>query len=384
VFPELATARTKAVELGHELTDVKKELSKREHSLIAPVAGAEKTQLDALEAERGSLESQVAQLPGKAAAIAERQAKARSVFNDLDKKASELSVEVTGLKQQIDASRKWYEDEARKTKADPLGPTAGPVEQPAPPAPASAYAQRAKEIEGRLAELRKKTDAAKQRMDRLKGQLLDKPLQQKSEIEGASADIEALRLGLDGVRHDILEAATNIGVDDADMQQANALRGQYEDVLKRHHALGVQVKSRLGGNERTKADQIESILERARGVEGKITAFNGRVDGMLDTRLKDITSALADEKAHVVAYKEKLAGYMGESSDVGGSIVADNFKGVAQRFYNVVVRSDVGIIDVAWALKDASTKESNRLVAERKRELKLLDDEFKEVLKEGP
>src|SRR5688572_2917894 len=80
VFPELATARTKAFELGHELTDVKKELAKRETALISPVAGAEKSQLDALDAERAALESQIAQLPGKAAAIAERQAKARSVF----------------------------------------------------------------------------------------------------------------------------------------------------------------------------------------------------------------------------------------------------------------------------------------------------------------
>ena len=50
----------------------------------------------------------------------------------------------------------------------------------------------------------------------------------------------------------------------------------------------------------------------------------------------------------------------------------------------IVVRADVGIIDVAWALKDQSTHEENRLVAERKRELKLLDDEFKDVLKESP
>lgn len=385
VFPELARARTKAVELGNELTDVKKELAKKEAALIGPVAGAEKAQLDALDQERQALESRLALLPGKAAAIQERQAKARGAFNVLDQKASEMGVEINGLKLQCDAARKMYEEAARKAKAESLAPVAQAPEQPASmTAPASAYAQRASEIEAHIVELRKKTDAAKARMDKLKGALIENAVGQKADLEGASGDIEVLRAGLDGVRRDILEAATTIGVDDADMQAAAAIRTQYEDVLKRQHAVGVQVKSRLGGNERSKADQIESILERARGVDQKINSFNGRVDGMLDTRLKDITSALADEKAHVLAYKEKLAGYMGESSDVGGSIVADNFKGVAQRFYNVVVRSDVGIIDVAWALKDSSTKESNRLVAERKRELKLLDDEFKEVLKEAP
>ena len=39
---------------------------------------------------------------------------------------------------------------------------------------------------------------------------------------------------------------------------------------------------------------------------------------------------------------------------------------------------------VAWALKDSATRETNKLVAERKRELKLLDDEFKQVNKDQP
>ena len=46
-----------------------------------------------------------------------------------------------------------------------------------------------------------------------------------------------------------------------------------------------------------------------------------------------------------------------------------------------MVRADVGIIDVAWALKQQRTEAISRMVREQKRELKLLDDEFKEVLK---
>jgi len=386
VFPELATSRGKAVELSNELTDVRKQLAQRESALIGPVAGAQKGQLDALEQERAALEGQLAQLPAKLAAVQDRQAKARGAFNDIDKKASELGVEVNGLKAQLDAARKLYDDAARRAKADTLASPASMADPSTPeaveaPAP---YAKRVEELGGRMAELRKRTDAFRQRLDKIKTGLLEAPLGQKVEIEGCTADAEAVRSGLDGVRRDILEAATTVGVDDADMQAAAAVRAKYGELLMRQHAVGVEVRSRLGGNERTKADQIESILERARGVDGKIGSFNARVDEMLDVRLKDILSALAEEKTKVAAYKEKLGGYMGESADVGGAIVADNFKAVAQRFYNVVVRSDVGIIDVAWALKDASTKETNRLVAERKRELKLLDDEFKEVLKEGP
>jgi len=175
-----------------------------------------------------------------------------------------------------------------------------------------------------------------------------------------------------------------VGVDDAEMQAAAHLKGQLDDLLKRQHAVSLEVRARLPADQRVKAEQIESILERTRGAQEKLQAFNQHIDSILDLKLKDFNSQLVDEKAHVLAYRQTLTGYTGESAEVGGGIVAGNFKKVAQRFYDVVVRSDVGIIDVSWALKDSATRATSKLVAERKRELKLLDDEFKQVNKDQP
>jgi tetratricopeptide (TPR) repeat protein len=384
VFPDLAAMRAKATEVQNELTEVKKQLAARETSLIGPVAGGQKGTLDQLDRERSSLEQQLASLPSKQAGVQERQAKARGAYNELDKRASELGVLITGLRQQVDAARKMYDDAARRSKGDTLGAPARADVPPSPASSAASYPDRVKELDGVLSGIKGKYEAAKKRVDAMKSAMIEKPSGQKAEVEGCDVDVDNLRASLESVRQGILDAATSIGVDDADAQAAARLRAQYEEVLKRQHAAFVEVKSRLGGGERAKADQIDSIQERARGVEGKVQTFNSRVDEILDNKLKDITSALADEKAKVSAYREKLASYTTESTEVGGAIVAASFKQVAQRFYNVVVRSDVGIIDVAWALKDAATKETNRLVAERKRELKVLDDEFKEVLKEAP
>jgi hypothetical protein len=148
--------------------------------------------------------------------------------------------------------------------------------------------------------------------------------------------------------------------------------------------MGLEVRSRLPGDARVKAEQIESILERTHAVQSKLGNFNGHIDSILDARLKEYQSQLVDEKAHVLVYRTTLNGYVGESAEVGGGVVADNLKKVTKRFYDVVVRSDVGIVDVAWALKDSATRETSKLVAERKRELKLLDDEFKQVNKDQP
>jgi tetratricopeptide (TPR) repeat protein len=379
VFPELATARTKAVEVSNELIEIKRTLGNKENELIAPIAGNEKATLTGLAAERQLLEAKIAQMQTKDASIAVRIMKAREAFNELDKRAVEMATELKGLRDTIDAAIKLA-SEGKKAADLPAPPTAAPVNT-APVKVEGTYAARIQAFDDKLAALRAKMADVHAAAAKIKDAVLAGNAQ-KADLEAARALGAAQHAGIEELRRELEESAMSVGVDDSDMQVRAQLKAQYDDLLKRQHELSSSVRSRLSQSERVKAEQIESILERARGVDTKITSFNARIDEILDARLKDIMSALTDEKAHVLAYRQTLAGYTGESAHVGGGVVADSFKAVADRFYNVVVRADVGIIDVAWALKDSATRESNRLVAERKRELKLLDDEFKEVMKE--
>jgi len=324
VFPELAAARAKSIAVSNEISVVEEALAGKMSKLIGNVGGAE-SELKGLEQERDALEQKLRTLPVNAESIEERQRRARSQFNELDKRVVELQTELNGMRASAVATRKFYEDEVGKTL------------------PAQQQGAARAEIDGALAEIEGESDAS------------------------------------DRVRKDLDDAKMSVGVDDADMQLAQELRKKYDDVLRRLHDLDVRVRSQLSASDRAKAEQIESILDRARGVEGKVGRFNGRIDEMLDVRLKDMMAEVSDEKLKIAAYREKLGGYTTESADVGGGIMAEQFKAVTTRFYNVVVRAEVGIIDVAWALKDSSTRNTNRLVAERKRELKLLDDEFKSV-----
>jgi TolA-binding protein len=380
VFPDLAAQRAKATELSNALTDVKRQLAQKESQLIGPSAGGQKAELDALEQQRAALEAQMQALPQKTASIQERQNKARAAYNDLDRRSSEHETQAKGLSDAVKASAKLYENATHKTipRMEPPPSASSPVAETAD------YAARVAELQKRVNDNQAKLDAAKVRVEKAKQLVLEKPAESQAELEGATGDVLALQAAVDGVRKDILDAATSIGVGDADMQAAQQVKAQYEELLRKQHEASMAVLSKLGPSERAHAEQINSILDRARSVDGKIASFNQRIDELVDAKLKDILSTVTEEKAHMVAYRDTLNGYGTESADVGGSVVAENFKAVASRFYNIVVRADVGIIDVAWALKDQSTKEENRLVAERKRELKLLDDEFADVLKETP
>ena len=387
VYPELAHARAKATEISNQLVDVKKQLGGREAKLLAAADGAEKAQLDGLDRERAALEAKLAALPMKDSSIVEREARARAGFNELDKRASKAQTTITGLQNEMAALRKMYVNELLKKEPSahvPPAPDASPSSVPAEPAEGTSYDALYDHVNQALTSIEKRIASAQARADKHKDVALKSPLEGKSELDALGAEVAALQVGIEDVRKDILDHAASVGVGDSDMQAAEQVKAQYEDLLKRQHALAVEVRARMSQGDRNKAEQIESILDRVRAVDTKIVTFNAKIDEILDVRLKDLQASLADEKKNVAGYRETLGGYRSESTVVGGGVVADSFDTVKKRFYNIVVRADVGIIDVAWALKDQSSRESTRLVAERKRELKLLDDEFKDVLKDNP
>src|SRR5439155_21436615 len=86
----------------------------------------------------------------------------------------------------------------------------------------------------------------------------------QQELDKFMTEVEAESADSDRMRKDIDDAKMSVGVDDADMQQAQALRAQYDEVLKRLHDLDVRVRAKLSSQDRSKAEQIESILDRAR------------------------------------------------------------------------------------------------------------------------
>ena len=68
--------------------------------------------------------------------------------------------------------------------------------------------------------------------------------------------------------------------------------------------------------------------------------------------------------------------------ELGGEILGVSFDGVAKKFYEVLLRSDVGVVDVAWSLKEAADQANKRLNFDQARERKTLDSEFSDVVEE--
>jgi endoglucanase Acf2 len=67
---------------------------------------------------------------------------------------------------------------------------------------------------------------------------------------------------------------------------------------------------------------------------------------------------------------------------VVGAITYVNFNRVHNRFHELVLRADLGKIDISWARREDHRLRIDALTRDRARELQALDDEFRDVMDE--
>jgi len=139
---------------------------------------------------------------------------------------------------------------------------------------------------------------------------------------------------------------------------------------------------RLPSDKQSQVDRVSAVLARANAIDTQLSEFDRRIDAQAVVRLEKVRGYITTEKEELRHATAKLGGVLGESQSLGGGLAQTMFTRVAERFYDLVVQSDVGIIDVAWGLKDQKTQEVTKLTTQKNLEIKALDEDFKKLLEE--
>jgi tetratricopeptide (TPR) repeat protein len=327
IFPDLASARTKSVEMLNLTVNIRQKLAGNMRKLIEPsLNDEERKKLDMLAIQRDGLQRQLTNAPTTDAAVKEREGAMRASYQDLDKQASELNVEIQSLDAQLVAVENYYRSSRTEQKIRP------------------------EDIQGPVRDMR--------------------------------SAIEELRGLHDKIREEIVDATREATTAGAAGEAERATTQHLADLLKQEAEVQDAAKMRLGTNERVQAEKIGGLMARCDSVQGKLNQFDDKVDKQVEARLETVRKYLADEKTELAAVNGKLGGIMDDSKMLGGGLAQAMFTKVADKFYDLVVKSDVGIIDVAWGLKDQKTGTVNKLTNQKNAEMKALDDDFRKVLEE--
>ncbi|MCS6799620.1 MAG: tetratricopeptide repeat protein [Myxococcota bacterium] len=275
-------------------------------------------EIAAIRAQRREIESMLGRMPVRDEDFALRNEQLMSRYRRLSQQLRELQVEVMGLEARIVASERFLGDGATVAR-DP-----GVIER-----------ARATVGEERAA------------VAAYRGQLRD--LERALEIN-----------------------RVQVGIGDARYQRDDRLREQYESLVERERQLLAAAGVRGGETDR--------LFGRAAEIEATLDRVDAAVDEVVRERVTEMLRVVDEESANLVRYREQLAALETEAEEVVGGVTLNNFRAVRRRFYDLVLRADVGRIDVAWARREEHRTRVDLLTREQASTLRAMDDEFREIM----
>ncbi len=243
---------------------------------------------------------------------------------------------------------------------------------------------------------------------------IDRDLDKLSEYQALEQELQGLRVEILGLQARIVASKTGmlaIDPDKVDPARIEAELAAQEAQIVEYEAELEAIRGRLEvgrlhtgvGDSRYAADavlrddfnRLVAAQRRAEGLTGSLFdsayARMARVEASLDRHDAEIEAAVAkrasrmtavvnEEKVNLRRYREALRGLEGETEEVVGTIAYLNFERILKRFDQLVLRANVGRIDVAWAQREDHRLRIDTLTRERAREIQALDDEFREVM----
>ncbi|MFW2387177.1 MAG: tetratricopeptide repeat protein [Polyangiales bacterium] len=243
---------------------------------------------------------------------------------------------------------------------------------------------------------------------------IDRDFEKLAEYRAAERDLQNLRVELLGLEARIV--ASKAGLPAIDPQKVNprtvsAQLAEHEAEIKEYEEQITWIRRRLEvgrlhvgvGDSRYQADDLErdkfiDVVARERQLAGsagpqydasytRIAALERQLDqrdaqiaAVVQRRVNDMLTIVNQETRNLGRYRAALQSHEGETEDVVGAITYLNFNRIHDRFYDLVLRADVGKIDVAWARREDHRVRIDTLTRERAREIQSLDDEFSDVM----
>jgi tetratricopeptide (TPR) repeat protein len=326
-FPVLQEGYTRADAVDTQITRAEEGLTRIQALLVGAALSTEQSaQLEELKKKAATLKHRIDTLPTTSDEIRVRRERIQAQIDALDRQAFQLGIEMQSQAAQLTAIRKYVDDTRSQRKS-------------------SADDEKA---------------------------FLEKVTLEQRALDAMTSELEELRTRL-------LDERTNA---DKAIGGEATLRLEYADLLSQQQQIFAGVRGALPGD-------VQKVLYRTDAVKADAMGVRERV-GKSKTIIRDRVAKKAEKLRQQVLLEQRLIeGYTkdtevvtGETRNLVGRIAFDSFKRVRQTFYDLVLKADVGVVDVSFQRKQDKTSQIQKLAAQKDRELKQLDDEFREVLKD--
>lgn len=119
--------------------------------------------------------------------------------------------------------------------------------------------------------------------------------------------------------------------------------------------------------------EATSLYTRARTLEERGEKARQALERAAMGRLQEAMAILVEERANLDRYVGELRGTKSSTKALVAEVLEAAYRDVVAEVANMVLRSEVGLLDVAWSMKEAETDAVHQLELERDRDLRELD-----------
>ncbi len=327
VFPELQEGYLRAESVDSALARTEQWLVQVEADVLRErLTPEERTALDALRRDAEPLRIRFARLPTSQQEVEARKERMQERVDELDRDAFRLGYELQSMTAIATAVRKWVDD----------------------------------------------TRSERQNTPEEEKEFLTQLGNEEQMVASLQVELEQLRARLADER---TSANTSVAGEDV-------IRTQYREMLLREHALLAAAESRLSGDDAVLVGRTHEARQRAEALRARVELTRQVLRAQVEQRGKLIREKVLVEQQLLQGYHQEVATVAGDARNLVGRIAYESFKKVRQQFYDLVLKADVGLVDVAFTRKQDKTTEIQKLSSQKDQELQSLEVEFKEVLED--
>ena len=160
------------------------------------------------------------------------------------------------------------------------------------------------------------------------------------------------------------------------------VRKRYAVTLQRERELLAQASERITGPERSLLDDLRGQRDSLARYHAELQAFRARLGHLVDRKAYDIRAQLLREESLLQSHIDAIGDTRRQAKRVVGEVAVGSLVDVASKFRKIVLRGDVGVLDVAWTLKQEQSARMDKRIREQRRDLNELDFEFRDILVE--
>jgi len=237
---------------------------------------------------------------------------------------------------------------------------------------ASDYAKKIIEMEGTIHRITIQTKSLFDQLDAI-SLYYDKNTKAKDErlvkkIEDEKEEIAKMIVSLDSYKKEVEEEKNRLVLGGDLVSRVIIARDSLNSIIQKQNKLLLKSDSNLDDYNK----QIDELLGNAERIDANLKKFYGKLNNAVKGIIQEIRLSYENERNKINEYQSDLMSIKREVTEMASLAMYSNINRVRTTFSDLVLKADLGIIDVAWEKKQEKTDAILKLRTQRAKEIRAL------------